>query len=127
MAALLIALAAGSSWTAWRFRTIAVAARLEATERLFDSKLIEARAKRSSGTVGQRFESLRLLDEAARIVRQERWPEARLAPLRNEAIVALTRFDVRDGGRLGTYDGTIRAHRLSPDMATEVLKIDATT
>ena len=127
VAALLIALAAGSSWTAWRFHAIAVAARLEATERLFDSKLIEARAKRSSGTIGQRFESLQLLTEAGQIVRRERWPEARMAPLRNEAIMALTRFDVRDSGRLGTYDGTVLSHRLSQDMTTEVLKIDATT
>ena len=126
VAALLVALAAGSLSTAWRFRAIAAAARLEATERLFDSKVTEARAKRLSGTVGQRFESLRLLAEAGQLARREGWPEARLAPLRNDAIHSLTRFDIRDSARFGTYAGKGR-YFASPDLTTEAWDLDGTT
>jgi serine/threonine protein kinase/WD40 repeat protein len=128
VAALLVALAAGSLSTAWRFRAIADAARREATERLFDSKVTEARAKRLSGTVGQRFESLRLLSEAAGIVRQQEWPRSRLDPLRNEAIAALTRFDLRDVRRFGTFTvGGRQWYRLSSDLSTESWDVDAST
>ena len=127
VAVLLVALAAGSLWTALRFRAIADAARHEATERLFESKVTEARAKRLSGTVGQRYESLRLLAEAARLSRREGWPEARLAPLRNDAIHSLTRFDIRVSARFGTYGGKSRYYFVSPDLTTEAWDLDETT
>ena len=79
-------------------RAIAEAARREATERLFESKVTEARAKRLSGTVGQRYESLRLLAEAARLARREGWPEARIDPLRDDTIHSLSRFNIQPLG-----------------------------
>jgi eukaryotic-like serine/threonine-protein kinase len=62
-------------------------ARLDAIEKLWLSYLAQARANRLSGQPGQRFESLRVLREAARI---------RPSPeIRNEAIACLALADVR--------------------------------
>jgi serine/threonine protein kinase/WD40 repeat protein len=57
------------------------------TEKLWRSYLEQARAERSSGRVGQRFEALKAIQEAARI---------RITPeLRNEAVAALVLPDVQ--------------------------------
>jgi serine/threonine protein kinase/WD40 repeat protein len=60
---------------------------VEKTERLWQSHLERARALRSSGRVGQRFEALKAIREAARIKVTDE--------LRNEAVAALVLPDVK--------------------------------
>jgi eukaryotic-like serine/threonine-protein kinase len=120
VATLLIALTAVSSWTAWRFRTRAEASRAESQVRLFETKLAESRLALTSGQPGQRFESLRLLGEAARLAREEHWPADRLFAARNDAIASLTRFDVRTSRTfVDAWNGTSGSRAFSEDMSTE--------
>jgi serine/threonine protein kinase/WD40 repeat protein len=66
----------------------------EAKEQLFHLSLAKARALRESGRMGQRFENLKLLKEAAAIARALRLnPDDRLA-LRREAIACLALVDL---------------------------------
>jgi WD40 repeat protein len=88
--AVVLLLAVGGSAAAWLFkgqRDEARAARADAVERLRDSLIARARAARTSGRTGRRFESLAALDEAARL---------RLGPdLRDEVIACLSAADMR--------------------------------
>jgi WD40 repeat protein len=84
-------------------RTAEDAERLR-TEQLATSYLEQARARRYSRQVGQRFQSLEALTEATRIIRgmdldPERRAE-RLRELRDEAIASLALVDLRPGRRL---------------------------
>src|SRR5262249_47733908 len=72
-------------------------AKSEATQKLAESHLSEARAWRWSGRSGRRFNSLEALDKAARIFRSLGEADDRVLELRNEAIASLSLVDVRLG------------------------------
>ena len=57
--------------------------------------MAQARANRLSRRLGQRFESLEVIQKAAGIARQLALPAERYAELRNEAIAALALADLR--------------------------------
>jgi serine/threonine protein kinase/WD40 repeat protein len=66
-----------------------------ATRRLCDALLAQARANRRSGRIGQRFDSLRTLTEAAGLARELGLGEDYLLPYRNEAIASLALTDLQ--------------------------------
>jgi WD40 repeat protein/tRNA A-37 threonylcarbamoyl transferase component Bud32 len=70
-------------------------ARKEAIEKLWWSRLAQAKAIRSSRRGGQRFESLETVREAAQMAREQSMPDGRLQELRNEAIACLALPDLR--------------------------------
>jgi serine/threonine protein kinase/WD40 repeat protein len=108
------------------------------TDKLWESLLERAAAKRTSGRVGQRFESLQAIGEAAQV---------RISPeLRNEAAAALILADVAPAKewqgcsedtilvafdahyrRYVTLDrnGALRLYRLTSDGATEIASMPA--
>jgi WD40 repeat protein len=114
-------------------------ARLEETrgrERLFESLVSQAQARRVSRRMGQRFGTLEALDQATTIARDLELPPERLEPLRDEAIAGLALPDLRPTGRVITSppgaiscafdfarsryalrfrDGTIRVRRVDDD------------
>jgi serine/threonine protein kinase/WD40 repeat protein len=67
----------------------------DAQHRLYGARLAEARASRWSGRIGQRFQSLQALSEAARIARELDLGEPDIVELRNEAIACLALPDMR--------------------------------
>jgi WD40 repeat protein/serine/threonine protein kinase len=69
-----------------------------ARQRLYEARLAQAQANRGSGRVGQRFESLNALGEAARIAQELGLGEDKLLALRNEAIACMALADVRPVG-----------------------------
>ena len=69
-------------------------AETETKERLFEAKLAQARATLLSRRPGQRFESLALIDEAARLADELRLPVHRLGELRNATVSALALPDL---------------------------------
>ena len=79
----------------------------QATDELAKSFLEQARARRYSRHVGQRFQSLEALAAAARIVRgmnlESSDLENRLQQLRDEAVASLTLTDVLSERHLGEY------------------------
>src|SRR5262249_8456272 len=76
-------------------RARALEAVQEAKQRLYDSKLAEARASRWSGRVGPRYQGLSALAEAARVAGELGVDQAHLLELRNEAIACLALPDFR--------------------------------
>ena len=101
-AALLVFVAVGSSMAAWKFNRDA--RRLQLAERatrenLFDSLFAQAEARRFSGRMGQRFESLRAIEQASAIARELNLPADRVDRLRDEAIACLALPDLRETGR----------------------------
>ena len=114
MALLLLLLATGSLVAAvWlnavRKTTLVNLGRAESaerqrTEQLATSYLEQARARRFSRQVGQRFQSLKALTEAVRIIRgmdlDDEQRGERLRELRDEAIACLTLPDLRPARRL---------------------------
>jgi serine/threonine protein kinase/WD40 repeat protein/tetratricopeptide (TPR) repeat protein len=76
-------------------RKRAVQAEGTAKQRLFDSRLAEARAIRWSRQVGQRDDGWKALTEATQLAREMGLREDRLLELRNEAIASLALTDVQ--------------------------------
>jgi WD40 repeat protein len=66
-----------------------------ATLRLYRSLVQQARASRRSRGMGQRFDSLDILDEATQLARQFRLPEKDFLELRNDVIACLALPDLR--------------------------------
>ena len=105
VALLLLVLAVGGGMAAFVFRQ--QAERLsgqanelrreqsQSTRRLYDALVAQARSSRLSGQVGQRFDSLAALAEAAGLGPQLEWRESQKLDLRNEAIACMTLADVR--------------------------------
>jgi serine/threonine protein kinase/WD40 repeat protein len=91
VAGLLMLSALGGSLAALQMRTLFV----ESQKSLFQSYLDQAKAGRRSQRIGQRHQSLDAIAKAARIARELRLPEERLAELRNEAIACLALPDLR--------------------------------
>jgi serine/threonine protein kinase len=67
-------------------------------ERLFESRVSEARARHYSRQVGQRFEGLKALHEAADIGHALKLPPERFDQLRNEAIACMALPDMEPAG-----------------------------
>jgi serine/threonine protein kinase/WD40 repeat protein len=98
VATLLLVLAVGSLAAAWRFNRVAahaLAAEQDATDRLFEALRARAEAGRTSGRLGQRFNGLEALRQAAQIAREQGRPAEDLVKLRNEAIACLALPDLR--------------------------------
>jgi eukaryotic-like serine/threonine-protein kinase len=105
VAALLVFVAIGSTTSALWLQ----AAGRQTTEKLFESLLEQARAKRTSRRIGQRFKSLKAVEEAVKIARTLKLPEDRFLDLRNEAIACLALPDLRVAREWnGWPDGTLR-------------------
>jgi WD40 repeat protein/Tfp pilus assembly protein PilF len=90
MAGLLVVIAVGATaLSLW-----ALQAEAQTKEKLFESRLAEAIAWSRSRRPGQRFESLRLLDEAGELARTLKLGPERLHDLRNATIAALAMSDI---------------------------------
>ena len=95
-------------------------AETEAVNRLYESEVAHARASRWSRRPGQHFVSLDAIQRAARILprldmSQESLEEQKLA-LRNEAIAAMSLYDVRERLTIATPAGWTNSVALSPDF-----------
>jgi WD40 repeat protein len=91
VAFLLVTVAVVSALAAWRLRAERNATRFQ----LLQAKLAQAQARRWSGRLGQRWESLQAVTTAAQIARDLHADEARWLELRNEAIACLALPDLR--------------------------------
>jgi tetratricopeptide (TPR) repeat protein len=90
-----VALAAAASiWQAHRLSQAETLAS-ERFRRQFDARLAQAKAGRQSGTVGQRVESLKAIEEAFALARELGIDNDVRMELRNEAIACLGLTDVR--------------------------------
>jgi eukaryotic-like serine/threonine-protein kinase len=78
-----------------RRRVTAEQSTRQAKRSLYEARLAQARAGRRSGRVGQRFESLKAIREAARLARELKLGESARMDLRNEAIACLALCDVQ--------------------------------
>jgi serine/threonine protein kinase/WD40 repeat protein len=97
-AALLLVVLGGlavSNWLISGQRDVALRSERERTLELFNAKLAQARANRLSRRQGQRFGTLKVLEEAAQIARELDLPPERFAELRNEAIACMALADLR--------------------------------
>ncbi len=105
VAVLLVLIAGGSFATSVRLRAelkrveqaerAEKEARREAVEKLGTAYQAQARAGRFSRQMGQRFESLQALSQAAKIARELGMSETRMLELRNEAIACMALPDVK--------------------------------
>jgi serine/threonine protein kinase/WD40 repeat protein len=80
----------------------------EGRRRLFGALLHQARGSRRSRSIGQRFESLKTLEEATRLARELDLPEGDFLELRNEVIACLALPDLQiarewDGWPSGSF------------------------
>jgi WD40 repeat protein len=87
-----------------------------ARERLFESLASQASARRFSRRIGQRFESLKALHEAATLAKQLGLPAHKVDELRDEAIACMALPDLEPTGRVitqppnlisSTFDSTL--------------------
>ena len=102
-AAALFILAVGATIAAFAFRARAIrSARPIArrTRTCWNALTAQARATRFSRQVGQRFESLDALEQAAAIARELGLPPERFDPLRDQAIACLALPDMKATGRV---------------------------
>jgi WD40 repeat protein/tRNA A-37 threonylcarbamoyl transferase component Bud32 len=95
---LLVVVAVGSPAATWRLyamnKGLAKAER-DTEENLLVSLLAQARGNQTSARVGQRFESLDALKQAARVARQLGKDEKVMLALRNQAIACMPLADIR--------------------------------
>ncbi len=106
-----------------------------ATERLWQALKAQARASRSSGRAGQRFETLRVLAEVARLRPALELDAEQVRELRNEAIAALMLPDLRVSaewsgraarGQVFALDPAYaRYARSEPDAGISVRELDS--
>jgi serine/threonine protein kinase/WD40 repeat protein len=73
---------------------------IDSREKLFESLVAKARATRFSRRMGQRFESLKALHQAADIGRALKLPPTRFEPLRDEVIACMALPDLEPAGRV---------------------------
>ncbi len=128
-----VLLLVASSVVAWSLYVQAERARAVATQRLWDSYLVQAQAGAASRVVGRRFESLRALQRAAEIrpalaLRDEAIACLLLSDLRREAVIeaapgastvglhTLDRYAVGRGG------GSIEVRRIPGDSVLATLE-----
>ncbi len=109
-AVLTTVLAIGSTLAAWTFHDQRdqigrhlgriEEAETKGRERLFESLTAQASARRHSRQIGQRFDSLNALAQAAAIARELKLPATRLEPIRDEAIACMALPDMKPTGRV---------------------------
>jgi eukaryotic-like serine/threonine-protein kinase len=106
-------------------------AKEQATRRLYDARLAQAQAGRLSRRVGQRFDSLDAIAEAAKIARELNLPEENLLALRNTAIVCLALPDLRQGDPLADcpagrfqidFDGRLERYALADHQGAVIVR-----
>ncbi len=116
-ATLTIILAIGSTAAAWTFfkqRNETRTAKREARLALGQSLVSEGAALQRTGQIGQRFESLNRLAQAAKVLGSDLEGRKRLPEIRNHAIAALGLTDLRD---LRTHDcGDVYSVRVDPSL-----------
>ncbi|MCL4204332.1 MAG: protein kinase [Pirellulaceae bacterium] len=99
----------------------AVLAKDEAVRRLYEARLGQARAGRWSARLGQHFETLASLRQAAEILPTLRLDavveEQQRQILRNEAIAALPLIDLRESRRWEIPDDAVTTVALPPDYS----------
>ncbi len=69
----------------------------QAMRRLYEARLAQAKAARTSRQLGQRFDSLKAIEDAIRVAHEMNLPKERFDELRNEAIACLAVPDLRLG------------------------------
>jgi eukaryotic-like serine/threonine-protein kinase len=130
-ASLLLIVAIGSTMAAWKFHRDGL--RIQNAERatrenlfdsrknLYDSLVAQAQAQRFSRRVGQRFESLRALEQAVAIARDLELPPREFDRLRDEVIACLALPDLKKTGLVmrrrpevlkATFDSTLTRYAL---------------
>jgi WD40 repeat protein len=143
--ALLLTVAVVASVGAWRLNiqlNLTREAKDDATKELYHSLVAQARASRLSRRPGQRFDSLKAIEQAAKIARELQLPEQDFLELRNEAIACLLLPDLQvekewDGWPVGSSglafdaaferyargdkDGNVRIRRVADDQ--ELLRL----
>jgi eukaryotic-like serine/threonine-protein kinase len=98
---LLIGAVGGTALSVWALR-----AESQTQERLFESRISEARALSLSRRPGQRFQSLALLDEAGQLAKSLGLPKGRLDAVRNSALAAFALPDLyREKTLYGSLEG----------------------
>jgi eukaryotic-like serine/threonine-protein kinase len=133
VAGLLLLLAGGASVAAislrrqlTRARQAEHVAQLEKesrTEQLWKASFAQAQALRLSGRMGQRFESLKAIEEAARISHTRGAPAKEVLELRGEAVACLALTDLRVGTQWriptwrpsSTFDATFERYAYADD------------
>src|SRR5262249_55138901 len=91
-------------------------------ERLVESLGSQAQARRVSRRMGQRFETLEALDQAATIARELKLPPERLDPLRDEAIACLALPDLKPTGRVILRPPNVISVAFDPTMTRYALR-----
>ncbi len=122
-AAAILSLAVGMTVAAFTFRE----QRRQTLVHLMDSLTHEARATRSSGQMGQRFEGLRALDSAARIGRELGLPSDRFDRLRDQAIACLALPDLKPTGWTIEHSADTLNFCVDPDMNRYALRLRSGT
>ena len=98
---LLIGAVGGTALSVWALR-----AESQTQEKLFESRISEARALSLSRRPGQRFQSLALLDEASQLAKSLGLPATRLDAVRNSALAAFALPDLhREKALNGSLEG----------------------
>ena len=96
---------------------------IQTREKLFEARTAQARASRFSHRVGQRFESLEALSEAAKIGRELGLPADRFDRLRDEAIACMALPDLKPAGPpIRTPEGMI-AFAFDPGMTRYAIRL----
>ena len=90
----------------------------EGQHRLYQAKLAEAKARRLTGHIGQRYQSLEALAEAAKLARELKLDKFHQLETRNETIASLMLPDLRPvrGVSAGLPPGTMRFGAIGPDL-----------
>ena len=119
VAVLLVAVAVVACLSAWNTRDQLKQTREaqeEGTHRLYRSLLSQARASRFSRRLGQRFDSLEALGEAAKIARELKLPKESFLELRNEAIAAMALPDLEKDREFGGFPGGLSGAIFAPNL-----------
>ena len=103
------------------------------TEQLWRASFAQARALRLSGQMGQRFESLKAIEQAARIGRTRGAPEKEVLDLRGEAVACLALTDLRVGAQWriptwrpsSTFDATFERYAYADDAGDIHVRLTA--
>jgi eukaryotic-like serine/threonine-protein kinase len=143
VAGLLLLLAGGASVAALSLRRqltraqqaehVAQLEKESSTEQLLRASFAQARALRMSGRMGQRFESLKAIEDAARITRARGALERETLDLRGEAVACLALTDLRVGAQWriptwrpsSTFDATFKRYAYADDTGDFHVRLTA--
>ncbi len=94
----------------------------QAREKLFDSLVSEAQARRLSRRKGQRFETLNVVSRATQIGHELNLPPERFDPLRDEAIACMALPDLQLAGPVITLSSGVAAYAFDSTMSRCALR-----